>query len=511
MRHILPLLFMLTALALPAQNVPSPRHEVRAVWLTTLKGLDWPRQPARTEAEVERQKADLLQLLDQYEEMGINVVLFQARTRAKVAYASAIEPWDDVFTGKPDRHPGYDPLAFAVEACHARGMEIHAWVVAFPSGKVADMKKLGKKGLGQRRPDICKRFGDEWLLDPGVPATADYVAAICGEIVRNYDVDGVHLDYIRYPERGIPFNDNTTWRRHGDGGSRSQWRKDNVTRCVRAIHDTVRAIRPWVKLSCAPVGKYADVSRYSSKGWNARDAVHQDAQLWLREGLMDWLFPMMYFKDDHFYPFAADWQEGSAGHPVIPGLGIYFLDARQKDWPLMDIRRELNVCRSLGLGGAAFFRSKFLTDNVKGIKDFLKDDFYERKALLPPMTWLDSVPPRQPDVSIRMGRHDVHLSWDDVRENLTPAEHVRYNIYCAERHDAGLETAQLLAVGLDTTSFTCVPPLPHKKYGFYAVTAVDVYGNESAPRFICAPRRLLKADALREKPRAVTRKPASVR
>ncbi len=480
------LLFSLLCLSLHAQERCSPRHEVRAVWLTTLNGLDWPRKTANTPEAVHRQKKELTDLLDQYKEIGINTVIFQTRIRSTVAYPSAIEPWDGAFTGTPGRAPLYDPLAFVVEECHRRGLEVHAWVVAFPVGKVAAMKLLGRKALPQRKPTLCKRAGEEWVLDPGMPETGAYIASICGEIVRNYDVDGIHLDYIRYPEKAIPFNDNASYRRYGKGRNKAQWRRDNVTRCVRCIHDTVRAIRPWVKLSCSPVGKYSDLSRYSSYGWNARDAVSQDAKLWLREGLMDWLFPMMYFRGNHFYPFALDWKEGAAGHPVVPGLGIYFLDEREKDWPLEDIRRELNVCRQYGLGGAALFRSKFLTDNVKGLRDFLRDDFYHRPALLPPMTWIDSIAPPAPKTTIGVNDCEVRLSWEDVRKDASPAERVRYNIYCAEQEDAALDDATLLAVGLEQTDFTHCPALPHKKYAYYAVTATDVYGNESLPEFVRA-------------------------
>lgn len=107
------------------------------------------------------------------------------------------------------------------------------------------------------------------------------------------------------------------------------------------------------------MGKYSDLSRYSSYGWNARDAVSQDAQRWLRLGWMDMLFPMMYFDGNHYYPFLADWKEHDAGRPVVPGLGIYFLNSREKNWPLLTVQRQMNVARSEGLGGQAFFRTRF--------------------------------------------------------------------------------------------------------------------------------------------------------
>ena len=256
---------------------PAPKHEVRAAWITAVYGLDWPRTKATTPAGIRKQKEELVEILDKLKAANFNTILFQTRTRGDVLYRSDIEPYNSILTGESGKDPGYDPLAFAVEECHKRGMELHAWVVAFPAGSVAAMRRLGRKGLPQRRPELCRRCGDQWLMDPGVPATAEYLAALCGEIVRRYDVDGLHLDYIRYPEREIPFNDRTTYRRYSGRKSLAEWRRANVTRCVQAIHDTVKALKPWVKLSCSPVGKHADLARYSSRGWNARDAVFQDA------------------------------------------------------------------------------------------------------------------------------------------------------------------------------------------------------------------------------------------
>lgn len=474
-----------SACAYPLFDAPSPRQEVRAVWLTTLSGLDWPGRPQAGPEGAARQKAELCAILDRLQAAGLNTVLFQARVRSTTAYPSELEPWDGAFTGEPGRAPAFDPLAFAVEECHRRKMEIHAWVVAFPICKVAVAKRLGKRALPARRPELCFRAGDQWMMDPGVPATADYLADLCREITARYDVDGIHLDYIRYPEKGIPFDDRATYRRYGRGKPLAQWRTENVDRCVRAIHDAVKAVRPWVKLSCSPVGKYADLTRYSSRGWNARDAVNQDAQRWLREGWMDMLFPMMYFDGNHFYPFALDWMEEAGGKPVVPGLGIYFLHPKEKDWGLGIVRRQLNFLRSIGIGGEAYFRSRFLTDNVKGLYDELAEDFYRQAALLPPMKGTDSLPPAAPAVELARRGNKLQLSWQAVADDCQETP-VSYNVY---RYDGENPPARwegnswngvrLLAHGLRQPGYSYVPALPVLLRGHYAVTAVDAYGNES--------------------------------
>lgn len=452
---------------------PAIRYEVRAVWLTTLMGLDWPRRAAATPEAARQQRADLCAMLDGLSKAGINTVFFQTRIRATTAYPSAIEPWDGAFTGRPGVAPDYDPLQLAVEECHRRGMECHAWVVAFPICKAKTAKQLGKKALPNVRPELCRLCGDQWMMDPGVPQTADYLADLCAEIVRGYDVDGLHLDYIRYPEPSIAFNDSRTYARYGGGQNKARWRSDNVTRCVRRVHDAVKAIRPWVKLSCSPVGKYADLSRYSSHGWNARDAVSQDAQFWLREGWMDMLFPMMYFDGDNYYPFLADWRENDADRTVAPGLGIYFLSEKEKNWPLIAVQRQMNVARSLDLGGQAFFRARFLLDNVKGLLSWLRDDFYAMPALTPPLaTSADTLAPPAPKVRQQLDGLRLSLRWEKVEKGGVP---IYYNVY---RLDS-IHGDALLATRLTDTHFEKTLALPALRHSRYVVTAADAYGNES--------------------------------
>lgn len=453
------------------------RYEVRAAWLTTLMGLDWPSRPATTEAQAAQQQRDLCRQLDQLKAAGINTVLFQSRIRSTTAYASALEPWDGVFTGHPGQRPSYDPLQFAISECHKRGMECHAWVVAFPICKVTTAKQLGKRALPSLHPELCQRCGDQWMMNPGIPATATYLANVCKEIVMNYAVDGIHLDYIRYPEAGIPFNDNATYQRYGKGMSKAAWRAHNVDRCVQAIHQAIKSIRPWVKLSCSPVGKYADLSRYSSRGWNARDAVSQDAQRWLQEGWMDMLFPMMYFDGDHFYPFLADWKENDHGRPIVPGLGIYFLNEHEKNWPLLTIQRQMNVARNEELGGQAFFRTRFLLNNEKGLLTWLQTQFYAQPALIPPMTWLDSIAPTTPlQASKKFTGQRLSLSWTASTDN-TPNAPVCYNVY---RLDPVFGDV-VLALHTPHLHYEQTLALPALRHSRYVITAVDVYGNESQP------------------------------
>ena len=338
-------------------NAQTTDREIRAVWLTTIGGIDWPRQYANasSSSSIERQKQELTRMLDRLKAININTILLQTRIRGSVIYPSKYEPWDGCMSGKPGVSPGYDPLRFAIDECHKRGMEIHAWVVTIPMGK---WNGIGCQQMRKKNASVLRKIGDEGYLNPELPQTADIIADICEEITKNYNVDGIHLDYIRYPEN---------WKLRVS----KQQGRESITRIVRKIHSKVKAIKPQIKLSCSPLGKFDDLTRYPSRGWNARTTVCQDAQMWLRTGLMDQLYPMLYFKDNNFYPFAIDWAERSKAGQVAAGLAIYMLDPKEGNWKISEVKRQLNVCRQLGLG-QCFFRAKFVLDNHQGIYDYLR-------------------------------------------------------------------------------------------------------------------------------------------
>ena len=449
MRHFLFSMILCLACITISDGVhASPKHEVRAVWLATIGGIDWPHS-----SNAAMQGEELRQMLDKLRHAGINTVLFQARIRATTAYRSTMEPWDVCLTGTPGQSPGYDPLQLCVEMCHERGMECHAWVVTLPVGK---WNGAGCQQLRRKYPKLIKRIGEEGYMDPEQWQTADYLAQVCREIVRGYDVDGIHLDYIRYPE---------TWKMKV---SRQQGR-ENITGIVREISRAVRSEKPWVKMSCSPIGKYDDLRRYRSGGWNARTAVCQDAQEWLRLGLMDQLYPMMYFKDNNFYPFAIDWQENAHGRTVAGGLGTYFLDPREGRWTLDVVEREMNVLRQLGMG-FCHFRAKFLCDNVKGVYD-MTSRFCSTPALVPPMTWSGAQAPHPP---MGLELKNQTLSWqdnaDDGRDNYT-----LYNIYASEDYPVDIRRPENLMASRMRKNAVHVPAGNMN----YAVTAMNRYGLES--------------------------------
>lgn len=455
------------------------KHEIRAVWLTTFRGLDWPTTQIKCEADIAKQKKELTDILDQLQAARINTVIFQTRVRGNLIYPSEKEIWCESLTGKAGTHPGYDPLAFAIEECHKRGMELHAWMVAVPLGSDEVHKEMGAESITKRYPHLCKRFRDHWYLNPGHPDSKKYLASLVNELITRYDVDGVHLDYIRYPDRPKRFPDASDYRKYGKGKTLYQWRRDNITAFVRAVYEEVKRVKPWVKVSSAPLGKYRNTSRYKS-GWNGYHDVYQETQAWMKEGIQDIIFPMLYYRDNYFYPFVLDWREQSYGRMVAPGLGIYFLHPSEGDWPLDEVERQLNFIRWSGCEGESYFRSRFLTDNTQGLYDRVQEHFYSTPALVPPITWSDNTVPSCPkDVQSTKDKGTTRLTWTSATDNM--AGGMRYNVYASYTYPVDINKPEhLIKTYLTDTCYTH-RETPYQPVLHYAVTAIDRCGNESAP------------------------------
>ena len=450
-------------------NQVAPKYEVRAVWLTTIGGIDLPHSYAQSAHSAEKQKRELTDILDRLQAAHINTVLIQTRVRGTMIYPSAYEPWDGCLSGFPGKSPGYDALKFAIDECHKRGMECHAWVVTIPVGK---WNGRGCKSLRNRFPGLIRKIDADGYMNPEDTRTGNYLAKICGEITRNYDVDGIHLDYIRYPE-------NWNIKVSRDKG------RQYITSIVQKIHDAVKQAKPWVKMSCSPIGKYDDLTRYWSHGWNANTKVCQDAQGWLKSGLMDELFPMMYFRNEQFFPFANDWAEQSDGKIVVPGLAIYFLDPKEGKWKIGDVTSEMCHLRNLGLG-YAFFRNKFFLDNKQGIYDFTAKEFNHYLSLVPPMTWASDKKLQSP-ASFQVSRNggEVVLTWknrssyEDGTPVVTP--YIYNNVYASRSCPVDVTDARNLISARKMENGLALEGLDDEQPLYFAVTSMDGYGNESTP------------------------------
>ncbi|MDR1406642.1 MAG: family 10 glycosylhydrolase [Tannerella sp.] len=480
MRKIIELIFFLLTMRMAAAEEVYPKYEIRAVWLATIYGLDWPSRPAVNEESRARQQQELCAMLDRLKEANFNAVFVQTRLRGDVIYNSRIEPVSKVFTGTYGSLPGYDPLAFVIDECHKRGMECHAFLVTFPLGSSKIVDEQGSLSVVKKLPHLCLKYKNEWYLDPGLPGTADYILSLVKEIVTRYDVDGIQFDYVRYP--GKVFPDGNSYEKYGGGASLEDWRRANINRLMAQVNDWVKTEKPWVQVSSSPVGKYRRYASAPNAGWTAYDDVYQDPRAWLEAGDHDMIVPMMYFSRDEFEPFLDHWAEQAKSRRMVAGLGVYRLNSNEGDWSLSEIDSQIDCVRRHGIDGCAFFRARFVVDNEKGIYTRLKDYYFRYPAQLPPLTWMNAADPPATPSEIRVSRDGrrLTLSWDTYSDDRD----CTYTVYCsqADSLDTGLAQS-ILATGLQKSELSILVGDNYETGYLFSVTASNRYRMESAPSY----------------------------
>jgi uncharacterized lipoprotein YddW (UPF0748 family) len=460
------ILLLLLLYTITPINGQEPATQIRAVWLTTNWQLDWP----SGRLSQEQQKEELRIILDKLQKLNFNTVLFQVRVRGSVLYRSAIEPMSSFVKTNATSGGKFDPLAFAVDECHKRNMECHAWMVTYPIGS-----QKNKPGLAIRHPEMCKLYKGEWYLDPGNPDTNGYILSLVKEIVEGYDVDGIHFDYIRYPDENAGFPDRQAFRKFGNGLSLGEWRRENITKFVSMAYNYVKSIKPWVQVSSSPIGIYRSLSGRGDR-WSGYESVYQDSYNWLKLGIHDAVYPMMYYEDNNFYPYIKDWVKNANGRFIVPGLGVYKMLPNEQNWNLQMITRQMDFIRQQQTQGEAFFRLGMILDNVKGIQDELVS-YYRHPAKLPPMNWLSAKAPEAPkDFEIyRTDSTTIQLRW-----GASSSDKLTYTIYSFDPSDTiGTDRPEnIIATGIRGSEWKYKQgDSAHGK--FFGVSASDRFHNES--------------------------------
>lgn len=447
--------------------IAQPKQEVRAAWVATVFSLDWPKQTIKN---AEAQQKELIVIFDKLKKANFNTVFFQVRLRGDVIYNSRYEPVNRNIAFSPQ----YDPLSFAVEECHKRGLELHAWFTPYNLGR------------DHKSPTICnhtdivkscksKNKNGEYYFDPGEPQTNQYLLSLITELVSNYDIDGFHFDRIRYPDAGEDFDDFPTFRKYSNGQNTRTWRRENINTFVYAVYDAIKAIKPWVQVSSSVVGVYSNLPSVARSYLKAYDDAYQDPADWLKKGKHDFIVPMMYFTNDLFLPSLNEWMDYSSGRFIVPGLGIFKLDENEGNWPPEWITRQIQFSRANNAQGNAFFRTLFLTENKKGILDELIRNYYTNPALLYPLKWLKDTPPTPPaDPEIKKTGNTVQLQWQELKNSNN--EKVFYNVYCSPFTPVDISNPKnIIATRLETTSL----PIKNPSGYYYVITSYDRYHNES--------------------------------
>jgi uncharacterized lipoprotein YddW (UPF0748 family) len=462
---------------------PAIPREFRAVWVATVGTMDWPSKAGLSTAE---QKAELIAMLDTVAALNMNAVVLQVRPAADALYRSSIEPWSDVLTGQMGRapEPFYDPLAFAVAEAHKRGLELHAWINPYRA-RVPSTKTMSSKHISRTNPDLVRSYGPYLWMNPGEPAVRRRTVRVVLDIVRRYDVDGIHMDdyFYPYPEsrngREIEFPDASTYRRYRRSGgtlSRDDWRRHNVDLLVKQLDDSIHAVKSWVKFGVSPFGIWKPGYPSSVRGFSQYDKLYADARKWLREGWVDYFTPQLYWaidRPEQSYPVLLAWwsEQNLKDRHLWPGNYTGKVAFKGPSaWRTDEVLEQIRLTRALkgkpATGNVHFSMSVFM-QNPDSLDERLVREVYSERALVPASPWLDHRAPAAPTVTLSADA----ISGTAVA-TLTPASTRDVWLWVVQSRSSNGWTTQILPGTERKTSFA-TRPLEVR------VRAVDRTGNES--------------------------------
>jgi uncharacterized lipoprotein YddW (UPF0748 family) len=396
----------------PADLAPALSREMRGLWVATVANIDW---PSRNTLTADQQRAELVDILDRAEALGLNAVILQVRPAGDALYTSALEPWASLLAGQQGKDPGYDPLAFAVTEAHARGLELHAWINPFRAGNTSDSAKLVAPHLFVTRRDLVRVYGANLWFDPGEQAVQDHSMKVIADIVRRYDIDAIHADDYFYPYQVndaagklLAFPDDGSYSRSGSALSRDDWRRANIDRFVERMYREVHAIKPGVKVGLSPFGIWRPGNPAGVTGLDAFASIYADSRKWLQQGWVDYLAPQLYWSiasTGQSFPLLLDWwmAQSTLGRHVWPGLAVYRVaDGTSSAFSATEIPDQVRLARSRtpNGGGHLLYNTNTTFKGRSGANAASLAPLYMSRAVVPAYPWLDTAVPGTPVISV---------------------------------------------------------------------------------------------------------------
>ena len=511
------LTFIILALALmvPAwMSAEEQKREMRAAWLATVSNIDWPSERGTGAAVIARQKQSLIDYLDGFASTNMNAVCIQVRSMCDAMYQSSYEPWSSYLTGTRGTNPGWDPLAFAVEECHKRGIECHAWVNPYRYANGGPNTWNTPQDQALRDSGILLTYTNgsgttTTVLNPGLPASRERIVNVCREMIENYDIDGIIFDDYFYPS-GIPTNssaaDYQLWQNSGTSLSFANWRRAQVNQMVADVFNMVQLVKPQVRFAIGPAGVAGTAATSASQhgvipcptgsDWQY-SSLFSDPLAWLEEGTIDYISPQLYWKRNHSTnPFGplTQWWSYIAKHfnrHHYASQNIYFMDNDGNNlasW--QEIVAQVELSRQYtenNAPGVNFYSSRYINGpRMTGLGNYLVQTIFPKKALPPALEWK---PKDNLDTPENLALNGNTLSWDEVDGEL-----VKYAVYAIPTsvdvstinsvQFEGIKSDYLMAVTYNTQ----VELASEYMTGYwFAVSSVDGYNFEYTPAYLNAP------------------------
>jgi uncharacterized lipoprotein YddW (UPF0748 family) len=491
MKNILLVLLALCFLtdSLLASDLP-PKREMRAAWVATVANIDWPSSRYASSGE---QISELVNMFDKLHAAGINAIMFQVRTECDALYESSIEPWSYWLTGKQGKSPDpfFDPLAFAVAEAHNRGMELHAWFNPYRAVKNEGEYEVSAEHVTQKHPDWILTFGKYKMLDPGMHEVKDFIASVVSDVVRRYDIDGVHFDDYFYPySPKVSTEDLHTYEKYKDNfPDIHDWRRNNINSMVAQVYDSINAIRPAVKFGISPFGivqnKYA-----GTDGFNSYDILYCDPLTWIKDKTVDYVTPQIYWeigKKVADYEVLLPWWASVTGDRHLY-IGHFSSRFAAKNWTgnKAEMGDQIRMNRvTPNVLGSVFFSAKSISNNYSGFADTLRNSFYKYPAFPPIFDWKDTASPKAPiNLNAFGDSTGILLRWEKPAEEESTNKIRYYAIYrfeTGEPDDISDVRKIIKMVRSNRHVFKDYIQLEDQKEFTYVVTSLDRLYNESPP------------------------------
>ncbi|MDB6031011.1 MAG: hypothetical protein JWM16_1349 [Verrucomicrobiales bacterium] len=411
-----------------ATTPPSVEREFRGAWVATVQNIDW---PSKVGLPVEQQKAEMLAILDKAVQLKLNAILFQVRPAGDALYASKLEPWSEYLTGQMGLAPSpfYDPLEFVIDQAHKRGLELHAWFNPFRARHASAKSSIATNHFSRTHPGLVRTYGKELWMDPGERGVQEHSLKVILDVVKRYDIDGVHLDdyFYPYPEKLASgkereFTDAASYKKYTDAGGklgRGDWRRANINGFVEKLYSSIKAEKKYVKFGISPFGIWRPGFPPQIKGFDAYDQIYADSLKWLVEGWLDYLTPQLYWSInpvEQSYPVLLKWwaEQNTQKRHLWPGDAVSRIGPKR---PAEEIINQIKLTRKqVGATGTTLWNFSTLLQNKGGICDLLQKDVFAKQALIPRSPWLGSTAPGSPMVQARAGTGGARFSWQAAPE-----------------------------------------------------------------------------------------------
>jgi len=403
-------------------TLPEIKREFRAAWIASVANINW---PSRNNLTTDQQKSEAVQLLDYLENNNFNVAILQVRPSADALYKSKYEPWSYFLTGQIGKnpYPDYDPLEFWIEESHKRGIELHVWLNPFRAHHTNGGSVTSESMVKKSPENVVRLKNGMYWFDPADPKTQDHVSEVVKDLVKRYDIDGVHFDDYFYPyatyNGGKDFPDSKTWNTYLNSGgtlSRADWRRGSVNKFVERIYTEIKKEKPQVLFGISPFGIWKPGYPAGIKGSSQYDELYADAKLWLNQGWIDYFTPQLYWainSSGQSFPALLNWwnSENTKNRHLWPGLNT--VEVKVSDRPL-EIVNQIELSRQIlkNDAGVAHWSIAGLIKN-SAMTSALKNGPYKEKVLLPKTPWIKAEPLEKPKIEYTNSAGSAVLNWAD--------------------------------------------------------------------------------------------------